>query len=155
MPRQSIIKKDDKKWYHDNRFEHYKYVEEVINPLIHHSISSGEKKIATLGASVKTGKRTLVILAKLLNNENIIHLFISAFHRVSEENQRIEFGINGIRVHSINNKNTANKCINTLQLLRQNRDIKIVIHMDEHDFGSGKKQLLKKVYQEAKENPRE
>ena len=106
-------------------------------------------------APVKSGKREIVeyiAVRDISFNQHRIHVFISAWHRAADENQREELNIHNIHVFSIINNSKADECIRWIQ--QHITDGKqIIIHIDECDFGSGSRQKLGQVYRRFRENP--
>ena len=108
-------------------------------------------------APVKSGKRLMVENYSLYdynpepNEQTVINIFISALHRKSDENQRKELRDYGIKVFSIFTKTITRECIKFInKCLEENK--KVVLHLDELDYGCGDKQLLSKVFQEYVKN---
>ena len=99
-------------------------------------------------APVKSGKREIVEYLAMLDynsSQRILHVFISAWHRSADEEQRDELVEHNLKVFSINNKNNRDKCIQFLQ--EQIRDgYSIRIHLDECDHGSGSRQLMSPIW---------
>ena len=99
-------------------------------------------------APVKSGKREIVEYLAMLDynsSQKIRHVFISAWHRSADEEQRDELVEHNLKVFSINNKNNRDKCIQYLQ--EQNRDgYNIRLHIDECDHGSGSRQLMSPIW---------
>ena len=126
----------DLSWFKTNRPELYNYVANKVTP--------GNKKIKLVPAPVKSGKRGMTEVACLLN-PNAVHIFLSALHRIADKEQHKELSAYGLSVFSINNKKKKDDCIKFInEQLQQNK--KIVIHLDELDFGCGDKQLLNYIY---------
>jgi len=123
-------------WFKNNRSELYDYVTNKVAP--------GNKKIKLVPAPVKSGKRGMAEVSCLLN-PNYVHIFLSALHRIADKEQHKELSAYGLSVFSINNKKKKDDCIKFInEQLQQNK--KIVIHLDELDFGCGDKQLLNYIY---------
>ena len=105
-------------------------------------------------APVKSGKREIVeytALRDYSNNPVRVHAFISSWHRAADEDQRNEICLHNIAVFSITNLPQSNECIKWIkqQLTKGKR---VVLHIDECDFGTGRRQMLGKVYSEYKTN---
>ena len=103
----NFISEEPKKPWSVDQFENYRtymthFVRQEITPLIN---ERNNLKILIHG-QVKVGKREIVeyIALRDINNANRIHIFISAFHRKSDENQRTELEDHGITVFSIYDK---------------------------------------------------
>ena len=99
-------------------------------------------------APVKSGKREIVEYLAMLDynsSQRILHVFISAWHRSADEEQRDELAEHNLKIFSINNKNNRDKCIQFLQ--EQIRDgYSIRMHLDECDHGSGSRQLMSPIW---------
>lgn len=91
-------------------------------------------------APVKSGKRVAVEILSLLLPE-YKHVFVTALHRRADKNQFIELESYGISVCSINNVSKKDSCIHLISTFIKN-DEKVIIHLDELDYGCGEKQLL-------------
>ena len=106
------------------------------------------KKFIVVPAPVKSGKRGMVEISSLLY-QTFSHVFVSAWHRTADKNQREELESFGIKVCSVNNKNKKNCCIKIISHeLKENNNV--IIHLDELDFGAGDGQLLSDIWNEYK-----
>jgi hypothetical protein len=139
-----MINKEDKiAWFKENRLELFNYINDVVHPL--------NNKFKLVHAPVKSGKRGMVEISYLLEPESE-HIFLSALHRKADKTQRDEISSYGIKVFSVNNKNKKDNCIKSIdESLFKNK--KIIIHLDELDFGCGDKQLLFNIWNKYKTNP--
>jgi hypothetical protein len=126
------------------------FVDTHIVPLIDHS-NNKIRRICIHG-EVKSGKREIVEYSARLDYGNNMrkHIFISSFHRVADDPQRIELRNHNIAVHSIINDESIRKA---LDYIRENleENVEIIIHYDECDYGSGDKQQLAKIYKNLKD----
>lgn len=105
-------------------------------------------------APVKSGKREIVEYMAQRDkspHQHRIHMFISAWHRVADEIQRAELLIHNMEVFSINTKKKAKDCIDWIKK-KISKGVKIVLHLDECDFGTGERQILGGVYKEFRLN---
>jgi hypothetical protein len=144
-------------WFSDNCPELYKCVTKELHPLI----QKGHKLII-FHAEVKTGKRFAVEIyatyttpvdpSSVQPGERIVHVFISSWIRRADDNQRRELNtyLRGTshdqRVFKINTQKNSLRCINKLNELGKQYD-KIIVHLDELDYGSGNDQHMASVYQ--------
>ena len=151
----NFISEEPKKPWSVDQFENYRtymthFVRQEITPLIN---ERNNLKILIHG-QVKVGKREIVeyIALRDINNANRIHIFISAFHRKSDENQRTELEDHGITVFSIYDKKKQRDAIEFISdhILP---NITIIIHWDECDYGTGEHQSLAQIYSQFRENP--
>lgn len=103
---------------------------------------------------VKCGKRRIVqYTARFTQSSNCSHAFISAFHRVSDEDQRSEMRGYGLKVYSKSSElATAGAWFDCE--LASNPNQHVVIHLDECDYGTGADQCLSKLWAEIRNNPR-
>lgn len=125
--------------FKEYRPELFNYVKNSI-PLV--------KKFIVVPAPVKSGKRGMVEISSLLHQISS-HVFVSAWHRTADKNQREELESFGIKVCSVNNKNKKNCCIKIISNeLKENNNV--IIHLDELDFGAGDGQLLSDIWNEYK-----
>ena len=100
-------------------------------------------------APVKCGKREIAeyIAARdqVQHQAQRVHAFLSAWHRVADEEQRIELATQNMTVFSITNKKAVEAFIKWLSK-KVHEGKYVVIHLDECDHGSGSKQMLSKVW---------
>jgi len=100
-------------------------------------------------ASVKSGKREIAEYIagrdQVQHEAQRIHAFLSAWHRVADEEQRFELATQNMTVFSITNKKAVEAFIKWITKKTQEGKY-IVIHLDECDHGSGSKQMLSKVW---------
>jgi hypothetical protein len=148
------IKNGNQKWSIDDFELHRPYLTNFcknnIVPFIQAENNSINKLLVQ--APVKSGKREIVeyLAMRDIQSEHRKHAFLSAFHRIADDEQRQELKIHNLNVFSITTKEKTNKCFEWIKdQFKNNSAIKnfiIVIHLDECDYGSGDKQLLKSIY---------
>lgn len=101
-----------------------------------------------LRAPVKSGKREIVEYIAMRDGSsapNRLHVFISAWHRAADEDQRVELSKHNLTVFSIVNNKKVDACVTWLSTqIAAGKEI--VVHLDECDHGSGQKQLLSKIW---------
>jgi|AntAceMinimDraft_13_1070369.scaffolds.fasta_scaffold17282_1 hypothetical protein len=105
-------------------------------------------------APVKSGKREMVeyiAVRDISRHPRRKHVFISAWHRTADEEQRNELSLHNIKVYSITSDIKVDDCRRWIQEQICN-GIQITIHIDECDFGSGSRQKLGKLYKNFREN---
>lgn len=105
-------------------------------------------------APVKSGKREIVEYVAVRDhshNPHRIHVFISAWYRTADEEQRLELMIHNMRVFPITKTANAEECKVWIQA-QIVAGKHVVIHVDECDFGSGQRQNLGRVYSSFREN---
>jgi hypothetical protein len=122
---------------------------ELFNYVVN-SVLPENKKFKLVRAPVKSGKRGMVEINCLLD-KNVEHIYLTALHRIADENQRKELTSYGIKVCSVNNKEKKDQCIQNI-INKLNLGKKVRIHLDELDFGCGDKQLLNYIYSSYKNN---
>ena len=103
-------------------------------------------------APVKSGKREMVeYIAQrdYSHNPHRVHVFISSWHRTADQEQREELRLHNLKVFSIITIPIATECIAWIiqQLVAGKR---VIIHIDECDFGTGQRQILGRVYRRFK-----
>lgn len=127
------------------------FVDTNIVPLIDYS-NNKIRRICVHG-QVKVGKREIVeyLARRDYGNDQRKHVFISAFHRISDDPQRTELKNHDIAVYSMINNNEVQKAIEYINKKIEN-EIEIIIHYDECDYGTGYKQQLAKIYNNFKNN---
>jgi len=105
---------------------------------------------------VKCGKRRIVqYTAKFTQSSYCSHAFISAFHRVSDKDQRDEMKGYGLMVFSGGSKVADEACFKWIDdELAKHPNQHVVIHLDECDYGTGIEQCLSKLWAKIRNNPR-
>lgn len=105
---------------------------------------------------VKCGKRRIVqYTARFTQSSYCSHMFLSAFHRVSDEPQRMEMKSYGLEVFSGGAKVADPYCLSWINAeLAKHPNQHVVIHLDECDYGTGAGQCLSKLWDEIRNNPR-
>jgi len=112
-------------------------------------LDAAECRRVLIRAPVKSGKREMVEYLAVrdhANNPLRVHAFVSAFHRVADQEQRNELDNHNMKVFSLTTKLHADRCcawINSHIAAGK----QVVVHIDECDFGAGHRQILSKVYQ--------
>ena len=138
----------DKPWSVSN-FEKFRphltsFVTTKILPILENAIC----RRIVLRAPVKCGKREIVeyiAMRDLVNKATRIHAFLSAWHRIADEDQRKELATQNMEVFSITSQKNVDKFIKWMN--KQIADGKsIVLHLDECDHGTGSKQMLSKIW---------
>jgi len=138
-------------------FEKYRphlttFVRTIMLPLLEGS----QCRRIILRAPVKCGKREIVeyiATRDLINKATRVHAFLSAWHRVADEDQRDELATQNMTVFSI----TTQKKVNDFKkwLTKQLQEGKsVVLHLDECDHGTGSKQMLSKVWSDIRNSGR-
>jgi hypothetical protein len=148
------ISKNTKPWS-VAEFEKYRpeltgFIRKDVMPLLE---EDGCRRIV-IRAPVKSGKREIVEYIAMRDGSSSphrIHVFISAWHRTADNEQRVELAKHNLSVFSIVDTKKADACIDWLNLQIANNK-EVVIHLDECDHGSGKKQLLSKVWSVIRAN---
>ena len=105
-------------------------------------------------APVKSGKREMVeyiAMRDYSHHPHRVHAFISSWHRTADEEQRDELRAHNLKVFSIISISIATECIAWIvqQLAAGKR---VIIHIDECDFGTGQRQILGRVYRQFNNN---
>jgi len=113
-------------------------------------MNSEKYKCKIFHAPVKSGKRGGVEISSLTNAEHK-HMFITALLRKADKNQFIELESYGITVHTINTTDKKDICIKNIDNYLK-KDKKIIIHLDELDYGCGECQLVSYIWSEYKNN---
>lgn len=96
-------------------------------------------------ADVKVGKREMVAYNAMLDavqnaQHRVFHFVICALHRKADEDQRNELRQHNVEYISINNQTSAE---NAKACFREKAAMgRVVVHLDECDFGSGNEQLM-------------
>jgi hypothetical protein len=127
-------------WFKINRPELYEHVL-LMNTENH--------KCKILSAPVKSGKRGAVEISALINPSKK-HIFITALMRKADKNQFTELESFGIMVNTINNSGNKDICISNID--NHLKTQKIIIHLDELDYGCGERQLVSYIWSKYKNN---
>jgi hypothetical protein len=150
----SVPKKDKKNAWSVAIFENFRsdlvqFVKSKIVPLLESKV-----KHILINAPVKSGKREIVEYIAMrdhVHNPSRVHAFISSFIRKADESQRDELKLHNMEVFNITSENNVNAFVKWInKKIAEGKSI--VIHMDECDYGSGKKQLLNKAYKQYRHN---
>ena len=120
------------------------FIREKVLPLL----EEGGCRRVVIRAPVKSGKREIVEYTAMRDGSsspNRVHVFISAWHRAADEDQRLELAKHNLTVFSIVNNKKVEACVAWLGAqIAAGKEI--VVHLDECDHGSGQKQLLSKIW---------
>ena len=142
-------KEEDKEQWSVNDFEKNRPELCDFCKVIIENLQKSSVKTILVRAPVKSGKRQmceyLSIRDRKIENNNIKHIFISAFHRVSDEEQRLEIKSYGLKVYSINTKEKVEEFMKDISPCLKKGE-HFVFHVDECDYGSGHKSILKQVW---------
>jgi hypothetical protein len=125
------------------------FVRETLLPLI----EEGCRRIV-LRAPVKCGKREIVeyiATRDLINQPSRIHAFLSAWHRIADEDQRDELATHNMTVFSITTQKRVDSFMAWLKK-QLDKGLSVVLHLDECDHGTGSKQMLSKVWTEIRDS---
>ena len=120
---------------------------DVLEPML-----DKHRRIIVRG-DVKCGKRLIVqYVAQYTQDSHLQHAFISAFHRVADEPQRDEMVAARLKVFSGGRKVADPECIDWImgEVAKGNR---VVIHLDECDYGSGAEQCLGDLWSKIRDVP--
>ena len=138
-------------WYSEKMPDIFNFVTRKLHPMV----AAGETDII-INAQVKTGKRFIAqaysVFTTPMVGEKIVHVFVSAWVRRADERQRKELDIyfkgtkSDPRVFKINTEKARLRCIERLKKIILNHD-KLIVHLDELDYGSGSEQHMAAVYE--------
>lgn len=141
-------------WYHDNMNEIFNF---IVNDL-HPCVNSGVREII-VPAEVKTGKRFIAQAYAVYNSsisgnqgETYAQIFMSSWVRRDDDGQRKELTAyfkgthQDQRVFKINTEKSRILCIKKIKDLLIIYD-KVIVHLDELDYGSGTDQHMAYVYE--------
>jgi len=107
-------------------------------------------------APVKSGKREIAEYMAMRDSvgrePRRVHVFISAWHRTADEDQREELRTQNMKVFSISTKKKADECKSWI-LSELRKGHLIVAHLDEADHGCGSRQILCSVWTLIRNNP--
>lgn len=124
------------------------------NTVITKGIEKGKRRIA-IYAPVKSGKKQMVEFLALRNQKNTkhIHIFLTAWHRTADEDQRDELKH---YVSEVLSGITCKKIEDYKAKIRKHAimpDVTLTIHIDECDYGSAHNQLLGQIWKEWRAAP--
>ena len=135
--------------------EHRPELVEFIKTNICSLLDESQCSTILIHAPVKSGKREMVeYIAKRDEsfNPSHVHAFVTAFHRIADEQQRKELNNHNLKIFSLIGEPDIYKCNEWIKKkIYQNK--KIIIHIDECDFGSGSRQMLSKIYKVVGQEP--
>ena len=151
----SVPPKDRTRSWSVAEFEKYRQpLTEFVKSKILPPLDANECRRILVTAPVKSGKREIVeyiAVRDLSHCPRRVHAFVSAFHRVADEEQRDELKIHNLTVFSLRTKAQAVKCCAWIAAEIASGK-QVVIHIDECDFGTGEKQILSSVYAQVRAN---
>ena len=121
-------------------------------------LEDSECRRIVVRAPVKSGKREMVEYISMRDSSGNepptrVHAFVSAWHRKADEEQRDELNHQNMNVFSIINTSMLNLCLTWIQA-QLDKGLRVVIHLDECDHGSGSNQTLSKLWREIRDNDR-
>lgn len=97
-------------------------------------------------APVKCGKREMVeYIAQRDLGCNRKNAFLSAWHRIADDEQRAELKTHNLNVFSITTQPKVNECEKWISQQLENGNA-IVLHLDECDYGTGSMQKLSQIW---------
>ena len=127
------------------------FVDTNIVPLI--EAPENELRRLLIHGEVKSGKREIVeyIAKRDDGSKQREHIFISAFHRKADESQRRELEQHNLKVFSIISMDVAKEALRYI-IESVSHGKKLILHLDECDYGTGSRQNLQFIYNRIKEN---
>jgi hypothetical protein len=133
--------------FETHRSHQTSFVKNELSPQIENKI-----RIILVRAPVKSGKREIVeytAMRDYVTPSKRVHAFISAWHRIADDEQRTELAGHNLTVFSIRAQKNVDEFI--VWLTKQlEKGYYVVIHLDECDFGSGSKQILSKLWKKIR-----
>lgn len=108
-------------------------------------IEKGERFLL-IRAPVKSGKRQIVEYLALRDHPTRKHIFLTQWHRTADEGQRQELESYGIKVYSGLKTQKVEKYSKEIQCLLDNPHVKLIINIDECDYGSGHRQAMAQIW---------
>lgn len=129
-------------WFNDERPEVYDFCQTIKETI------EDSKKHIIIWAPVKCGKRIIVECTTLVIPE-YTHIYLCSLNRKDVKTQKDELEQYGISLRCIYNDKEAEEAIKEIKYLLS-LGKQLIIHFDECDYGSGKKQKMSKIFQEVK-----
>ena len=145
-----------KPWSVDVFQQHRSHLTTFVDSKIVPLIRSDECCRILIRAPVKSGKREIAEYTAMRDHiagePKRAHVFASAWHRVADDKQREELRDHNLHVSQIINNEKAAECIAWIrsQILLGR---KVVVHLDECDYGTGSRQILGRIWRELRDNP--
>jgi len=141
--------KDHSKGWSTAEFEKYRTpLTDFLRARVVRLLEDSDCRRIMIRAPVKSGKREMVeylAVRDMAVSPQRVHAFISAFHRVADEEQRKELNRHNMRVFSLCTKTKVRACTDWIsEQIAAGKSV--VLHLDECDFGSGEKQNLGQIY---------
>lgn len=120
---------------------------EIWNFAVEVKECSLQNKYIIINAPVKSGKKEQVFAQALLDHfdSTTKHIYVSSFYRKENENQLKEYAAYRVDVLKTHTAKEAKDAISKINIYAKNYN-KIVIHIDESDYGTDKNGLLSKVF---------
>lgn len=143
-----------KPWSVSNFIEYRPHLVNFLRKEVVPHIRSDECRRILINAPVKSGKREIAECLSMFDNTSDSktgHMFISAWHRKADDDQRDELSKHYLHVFSIINKKEKDRCLEFIQrTLDEGKNL--VIHYDECDHGSGARQMMSNVWRRIRDN---
>jgi len=131
-------------WFHEERSEVFDFSHEIREAI------EDSKKHLIISAPVKCGKRIIVECTTLVMPE-YKHIYLCSLNRKDVKKQKDELEQYGILLRCIFNDKETEEAVKEIKYLLS-LGKQLIIHFDECDYGSGKKQKMSKIFQEVKNN---
>lgn len=129
-------------------FDEFEIKYSHINDFIKKIIAS-KQKICIVKAPVKSGKRWMVIGQALRGmspmKEKEKHIYLTSLNRIDITTQLKEYHQYGVEAFISKGKEDIENVINRIKKIIS-KNTKVICHIDESDYGSGNKQLLKTCF---------
>lgn len=114
-------------------------------------VDRDEECSVLIRAPVKSGKREMVEYLATRDRARAsccrprAHVFVSSWYRRAEDCQRCEISKHNITVFSLTKRESCDECY---KLIRQSTDdgVRVVVHIDECDYGSANDSLMSEVW---------
>lgn len=143
-----------KPWSVSNFIQYRPHLVNFLRKKVVPHIRSDECRRILINAPVKSGKREIAECLSMFDktsDSKIVHMFISAWHRKTDDDQRVELSKHYLQVYSIINKKEKDSCLEFIQrTLDEGKNL--VIHYDECDHGSGARQMMSNVWRQIRDN---
>jgi hypothetical protein len=125
-------------WFEANRREIYNFIATELGELL----AAGKRHILVY-APVKAGKRELAECISVSYRMNVTHYFVTSLNRKDVKTQKVELDRYGIRTCVISEDRDAVLADIRADIAARRR---VVMVVDESDYGSGSKQKLTEVH---------
>lgn len=138
-----------KPWSIDQMERHREYLCNFVRKEVIIYLNDPACRRIIIRAPVKSGKREIAeyiaIRDRIHGSQVRVHVFISAWHRAADHEQRIELSEHNLKIYSANSRKNVDDCICWIESqIAAGKEV--IIHLDECDHGAGERQLMSRIW---------